>query len=101
MITQRTKLLVGKKNTEIYEIRFRYIMQIKRILLIPFILLATVVLLPIIAILFGVGAPIVCLTEVFSSTYNWAFKNSILIKVGGMLNLKTLEGIANENCRIT
>ena len=49
-------------------------MQIKRILLIPFILLATVVLLTIIAILFGVGATIICLTEVFSSTYNWAFK---------------------------
>lgn len=44
-------------------------MQIKRILLIPFILLATVVLLPIIAILFG-G---VCLVEVINSTFKWAF----------------------------
>lgn len=44
-------------------------MQIKRILLIPFILLATVVLLPIIAILFG-G---VCLVEVITSTFKWAF----------------------------
>lgn len=44
-------------------------MQFKRILLIPFILLATVALLPIIAILFG-GVFVV---EVITSTIKWAF----------------------------
>lgn len=44
-------------------------MQIKRILLIPFILLATIVLLPIIAILFG-G---IFFVEVITSIFKWAF----------------------------
>lgn len=48
-------------------------MQIKRVLLIPFILLATVVLLPIIAILFGSVCFGVCLVEVITSTFKWAF----------------------------
>lgn len=48
-------------------------MQIKRILLIPFILLATVVLLSIIAILFGGVCFGVCLVEVITSTFKWAF----------------------------
>lgn len=48
-------------------------MQIKRVLLIPFILLATVVLLPIIAILFSCVCFGVCLVEVITSTFKWAF----------------------------
>ena len=48
--------------------------KLKRILLIPFILLATIVLVPIIAISFGICALIILFKEVLSSTYNWAFK---------------------------